>query len=119
MGVVEIAVGAELLKDGERLVQVTFGDRARAGDGDEAAERQVTEAGLIALAEQIEQRGALREVVIGVGGAAALRVCLAAQPQVLAPCRGRDGRVERLGGRGQPLFGVGQPPRRGERFGRD
>ena len=51
-----------------------LGDRAGAGLRDEPAEREVAERGLIALAEQIEQRGALREVVIGVRAVGGLGV---------------------------------------------
>ena len=88
-GVGEIALGAELLEDVERLVEMALGDRPRAGLGDEPSEREMAERRLIALAEQIEQRRALREVVIRVGGGAVLRVQRAAQPQVLAPGRRR------------------------------
>ena len=68
----EVALGAELLEDAERLVEMPLGDRAGAGLGDQPSEREMAERRLIALAEQIEQRRALREVVIGVGGAAVL-----------------------------------------------
>ena len=77
-------------KTADGLVEMALGDRARAGLGDEAAEREMAERGLIALAEQIEQRRALREVVVRVGRRAVLRVQRAAQPQVLAPRRRRD-----------------------------
>src|SRR5438874_2150950 len=81
-----IASRAELFKDAARLLEVLFGDRTRAGLRDEAAEGQMAERRLIALAQQIEECRALREVVVRVGGAAALRVETAAEPQVLAPC---------------------------------
>ena len=74
---------------------------------------------LIALAQQIEQRRALREIVIRIRGAAVLRVERAAQPQVLAPCGRRHLRIERIGCRRQTLLGFGETIDRGERLGRD
>ena len=101
--IVDVAFGAELLENAQRLVQMALGDRARAGFGDQPAEREMAEAGLIALAEQVEQRRALREIVVRVGAAAALRVQRAAQPQVLAPR-----------GRAPPSDRACRPPRRGD-----
>ena len=69
--VVEIASRAKLLEDAEGSAQVSLGNRARSGFGDEPSEREVAERRLIALAEQIEQRGTLREIVIRPGRAAA------------------------------------------------
>ena len=86
---------------------------------DQPADREVAQGGLISLAEQIEQRRALREVVIRVGRLAARGVQLAAQPQELAPGRGRDLRIEHVGGRREPLSGVGQPSGERQGFGGD
>ena len=115
----EVALGAELLEERERLVEVALGDRPRAGLGDEAAEREVAEGGLIPLAEQIEQRRALREVVVRVGRRAVLRVQRAAQPQVLAPRGRRHARIERVGGRREALLRLGQASGERQGFGGD
>ena len=88
VGVGEVAFGAELLEDGQRGREMALGDGAGAGFGDQAPEGEMAERRLIALAEQIEQRRALREVVVRVGRVAVSRVQRAAQPQVFAP-RGR------------------------------
>ena len=119
LGVGGVALRAELLEDADRLVEMAFGDRARAGLRHEASEREVAEGGLIALAEQIEQRRALREVVVRVGRAPAFGVEAAAQPQIFPPRRGRHLRIERLGGGRQPLLGLGQPAGARQRFGGD
>ncbi len=85
-----------------------FRDRPRPGLSDEPAEGQMTQRGLISLAEQIEQRRALREVVLCVRGASAFGMELAAQPKVLAP-GGRSGRwIERDRSRGEALFRFGE-----------
>ena len=117
--VVEVAFRAELLEDAERLVQVPFGDRARAGLGHQTPEREMTERRLIALAEQIEQRRALREIVIGVGGAVGPGVQRTAQAEIFAPRGRRDSRVEGIGGRRQPRFRLGEPVGEGQRLGGD
>ncbi len=119
LGVGRVALRAELLEDADRLVEMAFGDRACAGLRHEASEREVAERGLIALAEQVEQRRALREVVVRVGRAPALGVEAAPQPQVFSPGRGSHLRVECLGRRCQPLLGLGQPAGARQRFGRD
>ena len=98
---------------------MTLGDRSGAGLGDEPSEREVAERRLIAFAEQIEQRRALREIVVRVGALAGSGVQHAAQPQVLAPRRRRHLRIEPVGGRLQPLFGLGRTVAGGERLGRD
>ena len=105
-GVGEVALGAELLKDGEGLVEIAFGDGARARFGDQASECQMAERGLVALAQQIEEGRALREIVIRVGRRRVLCVQRPAQPQVLAPGRRRDAWIECVGGGRQPLLGV-------------
>ena len=92
------------------VVQVALGDRARAGLGDEAAERQVAERGLVALAEQVEQRRALGEVVVGVGrrcrsARAARRAGAGTRPRPPGATRGSSA----LGGGRQALLGVGEP----------
>src|SRR5439155_13769303 len=111
MSIGDIAFGAELLEHAERFVEMTLGDRPRAGLSDEAAEREMAERGLVALAEEIEERRALRKVVVRIGGAGAVgaagMVC-AAEPQVFAPRGRRDLRVERVGGGGEPLFSIGE-----------
>ena len=96
---------AELLEDAERLVQMALGDRARAGLRHQPPEREVAEARLIPLAEQIEQRRALREVVVGVGGAAgpsrgARRAAGRYSPHAAGAIRGSM----RVGGRREPLL---------------
>ena len=116
----EIALGAELLEDGVRLVEMALGDRARAGLGDEAAEREMAERGLVALAEQIQQRRALREVVVRVGGApafarAARRAAAGTRPRWPARLRGSSASAARA----SRCLGFGEPARRGERFGGD
>src|SRR4030095_4652446 len=93
-----IARGVELFENRERAVQVTLRDGPGAALRDEPTEREMTEAGLVALAEQIEERRTLREVVIRVGRASFLGVQRAAQPQILAPRRRRDRRIEIAGG---------------------
>ena len=50
------------------------------------------------LAEQVEERGALRKVMVRIGGLAGGRVQLAAQPQELTPCRRSNLRIEHVGG---------------------
>ncbi len=70
-GVGEIAFGAEPREDGRRLGRGTARRRSRAALRDEPADREVAERRLVALAQQVEQRRALREVVIRVGGRAA------------------------------------------------
>src|SRR5205807_10635551 len=54
-----------------------------------------------------------------VGGAAAAGVVCAAQPEVFAPRGGRDLRIERVGGGGEALFGVGEAVGGDQRFGGD
>ena len=71
MRVVEVALGAKLLEDGVGFPEMALGDRPGAGLGDEPAEREMTERRLIAFAEKFEQRRALGEVVVRVGGVAA------------------------------------------------
>ena len=46
-----VALRAELLKNGQRLRQVTLGDRPRPGLRDQAAEREMAERRLISFAE--------------------------------------------------------------------
>src|SRR2546427_13225730 len=60
------------------------------------------------LAEQLEQRRALCEIVIRVGSAPALGLQRAAQPQVLPPCGWRALRVERVGDGRETLSGFAQ-----------
>src|SRR5207249_7353977 len=62
-------------------------------------------------------RRALREIVICVGGAPALGLQRAAQPQIFPPGRRRALRVERVGGRRETLFGFGQTIGGDERLG--
>src|SRR5262249_11209452 len=93
-GVVDIAGGTEVFEDFKRLVQMPLRDRTGAGFRDEPAEREMTESGLVPLAEQIEQRRALGVVVVSVGAAVRLRVERAAQPQILPPGGRGDGGVE-------------------------
>ena len=100
-------------------LEMVLGDGARAGLRDEAAEREMAQGGLVAFAQQIEQRGALREVVVRVGGAAALGVQAAAQPEVFAPRRRRGFRIERVGHRREALFGLGQAAGERQRLGGD
>ena len=107
-------------KTASGLIEMTLRHRARAGHGDEAAEREMAERRLIAFAKQIEQRRALREVVIRVGGAAAFRACSAPRSRRYSPQVGRrDARVEDVGGRREALLRFRQPAGRGQRFGRD
>jgi hypothetical protein len=79
----------------------------------------VTEGRLIALAEQVEQRRALREIVIRVGGAVGPGVQRTAQAEIFAPRSRRDSWVEGIGGRRQPRFRFGEPVGEGQRLGAD
>ena len=74
----------------------------------------MTERRLVPFAEQIEQRRALREVVVRVGRAAAFGMQAAAEAQIFAPFSRRDRGVERIGRVGQALFGFRQTSRGGE-----
>ncbi len=114
-----IGLGAQLLKDGTRPGEMMFGGRSRARLRDEAADREMTEAGLVLLTKQIEQRGALREGVIRVGGTAMFRIERAAQPQVFAPQGGRVLRIEAAGRRGQALVRCREPVGGGQRLSGD
>src|SRR5215471_18415748 len=96
-----------------------FGNRSRSRLRDKPSKREVAERGLIPFAKQVEQRGALREVVVRVGGVSTLRVQSASQPQIFAPCGGRGRRVERYRGVRQPLLGFRQTAGRCQRFGGD
>ena len=115
----EVAFGAELFEDAQRRREMALGHGARAGFGDEASEGEMAEGGLVALAQQIQQRRALRDVVIGVGRMAVSRVQRAAQAEVFAPRGGGDLRIERAGRRIQALLGGRTVVGGGERFGGD
>ena len=115
----EVAFGAELLEDGEGRGEMALGDRAGAGFGHEPSEREMAQGRLIALAEQIQQRRALREVVIRIGRVAVSRVQGAAQAEVLAPRRRGDPRIQRAGRGVQALLGPRTIVRGGQRFGGD
>ena len=108
-------------KIAERLVEMPLGDRARAGLGDQAAEREVAERGLVALAEQIEQRRALREVVVRVGARCRSCACSAPRRRRYSPhAAGATLGIERVGGRGRAAARLRRSRSGGgQRFGRD
>src|SRR5262245_57147307 len=93
-GVAGIAGGAELFEHAGCLFQMFFGDRARSRLRDEATEREMAQRRLIALAKQIEERRALREVVVRVSRAPASCVQSTTQTQVLTPRSGSRRRIE-------------------------
>ena len=112
----EVALGAELFEDAHGGREMALGHRARAGFGDEASEGEMAERRLVALAQQIEQRDALRDVVVGVRRMAVSRVQRAAQAEVFAPRRRGDLRIERAGRGIEALLGGRPVVRGGERF---
>ena len=90
----EIARRAKRLEDLRRVLIVAIGGRLRAGLRGEAASASWLTAGLIALADQLEDARALRDVVIRLGRARLARAQVAAQAQELAPRAGRGARIE-------------------------
>ena len=67
LDVARVAGRAELVEDRAGLIERPHGQRARAGARRDAAERQLAERRLVALAEQVADRRALRQVVIALG----------------------------------------------------
>jgi hypothetical protein len=114
-----VAPCAQLPEGGAGLVERAHGDRAGAGSGGEASERELAERGLIALPEQIEHVGALREVVIPVVAATAAGGDGAAGAQELAPGARRRARVHLGGHLLDALTGFVEPARGDERVARD
>jgi hypothetical protein len=102
----EVAGRAQRLEDLRRILIVAIGGGLRAGLGGEARERELAYGSLVALADELEDARALRDVVIRLGGAGQARAQLAAQAQELAPCPGRRARVEPRLHLGQPPFGL-------------
>ena len=90
----QIALRAERAKHRRRLVEMPLRGRARAGPRREAAERQLAEGGVIALAQQLEHVHALREVVVRGGMAAGALVHRAADAKELAPVGRRGPGIE-------------------------
>ena len=117
--IAQVALGAQFFEDRLRDVQVPFSGRTRAGLGHEPAEREMTQSGLIPLAEQVEEGRALSEIMVRVGGAARLRMQQAAQPQVLTPGGGRRFRIDLFRGRAKLLLGRTELVRGHQRFGGD
>ena len=109
----EVAFRAEMLEDGKGRGEMALGHRAGAAFRHEPSKGEMAQRRLIALAEQIEQRDALRDVVIGVRRVAVSRVQRAAQAEVLAPRRRGDLRIQRAGRGVQALLGArdDRPPR--------
>jgi hypothetical protein len=98
---------------------MTFGDGARPGLGDETAERKVAEGCLVPFAQHVEQRRALCEVVVRIGGAAGLGVQAAAEPEVFTPRCGRCLRIDRVGSCRETLFRFRQTVGERQSFGGD
>ena len=90
----QVALGAERPEHRACLLEVALGGRAVARARGQPAERQVAQRGVVALAEQLEDARALREVVVRGCGPLRLLVHRAADAEELAPAAGRRTRVE-------------------------
>ena len=101
------------------LLKVAIGGRARARARREPPERELADGGLIALADQLEDARALRDVVVRLGRARLARAQLAAQPQELAPGAGRRARIEAAFDLREPMLGFVDALGREQRFDRD
>ena len=96
-----------------------FGDRARAGVLGEPPERELAHRRLIALADEVEDAGALRDVVVRLVGPALAGVQLTAQAQELAPRAGCDPRVDAAFRGGDPRCALGGASGEQQRLGGD
>ena len=105
--VARVAGRAELAEGRAGLIQRPHGKRAGASARGDAAERQLAERRLIAFAEQVAHRRALRQVVIALGGAARRRGHDASHAEVLAPGAWRGARIHVAGGAVETLLGLG------------
>ena len=115
----EIARRAERLEDLRRVLIVAIRGGLGAGLRGQARERELADRGLVALADQLEDARALRDVVIRLGRARLARAQIAAQPQELAPRAGRGARIEPRFHLRQAMFGVVDAPGGQQRLGGD
>ena len=115
----EIARRAKRLEDLRRVLIVTIRGGLRAGLCGEARQRELADRRLIALADQLEDARALRDVVIRLGRARLARAQIAAQSQELAPRAGRGARIETRLHLRQAMLGLVDASGGQQRFGGD
>ena len=111
-----VGLGAERREQWPRDVQAAQCRARRAGPRGQLRQGQVAGGGLVALAQQLEDVGALGEVVVRRGGLVQARVDGAAHTQELAPVGGRRPRIEPRFDGAQALAGFFRTSRRQQRL---
>ncbi len=109
VGVGDITCRPEPLKYGNSGVEVFFSERACTRSRHQTTDGQVAERSEVALTEQVEQRRALRVIVVRLRGAAAMFVQGSPQPQVLGPGRRCAPGIELIGDGGEARLGLVEP----------